>query len=314
MSDTAFYCVADERYFLGAVGLINSLRIQGHDQPVFVLDCGLRADQRELLELEATLVAGGDTPPWLSKTVAPLKHPTTVMVLIDVDMIVTRPLDPLIEIAGRDHVVAFENDRQRHVPEWAELLGLGEARLQPYVSSGLVLCGGDNGRHVLELLADKQPLVDFELTFWRRNVRDYPFLYADQDVLNAILTSLEPAVTVALAHHLAPNPPFDKLRLVDRAGLRVVDRAGAEPYVLHQYVRKPWLEPMYHGVYSRLLSRLLLSDDVAISVPEGQVPARMRSGLRSAARRWTVNVVDLGRWHLSERRARSSDGARKAKR
>jgi hypothetical protein len=24
---TAFYCVADERYFLGAVGMINSLRV-----------------------------------------------------------------------------------------------------------------------------------------------------------------------------------------------------------------------------------------------------------------------------------------------
>ena len=44
----AFYCVADERYFLGAVGLINSLRLVGHTEPIFLLDCGLTAAQRRL--------------------------------------------------------------------------------------------------------------------------------------------------------------------------------------------------------------------------------------------------------------------------
>ncbi len=52
----AFYCVADERYFLGAVGLINSLRLVGHTEPIFLLDCGLTAAQRELLEPQATLL------------------------------------------------------------------------------------------------------------------------------------------------------------------------------------------------------------------------------------------------------------------
>ena len=34
--------------------------------------------------------------------------------------------------------------------------------------------------------------------------------------------------------------------------------------MIHQYVRKPWLEATYHGVYSRLLRRLLIADDVAV--------------------------------------------------
>ena len=37
----AFYCVADERYFLGAVGMLNSLRLLGHAEPIYVLDCGV---------------------------------------------------------------------------------------------------------------------------------------------------------------------------------------------------------------------------------------------------------------------------------
>ena len=36
----AFYCVADERYFLGAVGLVNSLRLVGHDEPVVCSTAG----------------------------------------------------------------------------------------------------------------------------------------------------------------------------------------------------------------------------------------------------------------------------------
>ena len=43
-------------------------------------------------------------------------------------------------------MVAFENDIDRFVPEWGELLGLGEVRRQPYVSSGLVFAGPAAGR------------------------------------------------------------------------------------------------------------------------------------------------------------------------
>ena len=98
MSDTAFYCVADSRYFLGAVGMVNSLRVHGHSDPVYVLDCGLDPDQRDLLAPHATLVpAPSEAPPWLLKTVAPLRHPAEVMVLIDADMIATRSLSELID-------------------------------------------------------------------------------------------------------------------------------------------------------------------------------------------------------------------------
>ena len=70
MSGAAFYCVADERYFLGAVGLVNSLRIVGHDEPIYLLDCGLTGRQRELLAGQVTLVNAPDgAPPTLLKTI-----------------------------------------------------------------------------------------------------------------------------------------------------------------------------------------------------------------------------------------------------
>ena len=131
----AFYCVADSRYFLGAVGLVNSLRLVGHREPIYLLDCGLDDEQRRLLEGEVTLVgAPQHAPPTLLKTIAPLAHPADVMVLIDTDLIVTRRLEEPIAAAARGRVVAFRNDTERHVPEWGELLDLGPVRPQPYVS------------------------------------------------------------------------------------------------------------------------------------------------------------------------------------
>ena len=116
-TDAAFYCVADERYFLGAVGLVNSLRLHGHREPIFLLDCGLTGDQRRLLGAEVELLDGaGIEAPWLAKTVAPLRRPAETVVLIDTDMIVTRPLHEPIATAARGKAVVFENDTDRFVP------------------------------------------------------------------------------------------------------------------------------------------------------------------------------------------------------
>ena len=300
---TAFYCVTDRRYFLGAVALTNSLRLLGHREPIYVLDCGLEEGQRRLLGAEVELVAApAKEPPWLLKTIAPLRHPAEVMVLIDVDMIATRPLGELIERARSGRILAFANDRQRFVPEWGELLELGPVRRQPYVSSGFVALGREPGLGVLELLADRQRRVDFERTFWRANERDYPFLYADQCVLNAILASqaLAPERLEVLPHRLAPTPPFRGLRVVDSGRLRCAYGDGAEPYVVHHFTTKPWLESTFDGVYSRLLRRLVDGEGIAVRVPPSQLPRRLRQGARGYASRKAINARERFRWHVGD--------------
>jgi hypothetical protein len=289
----AFYCVTDSRYFLGAVGMVNSLRLLGHREPVYVLDCGLTAHQRELLTPHATLVAApSEAPPWLLKTVAPLRHPAEVMVLIDADIIATRSLSELIERAAKPRVIAVENDTDRFVPEWGELLNLGEVRRQPYMSSGLVFLGDPLGQEVLALMGQLQDRVDFDRSFWRANDRDYPFLYGDQDVLNAILaTRVERQRIVGLENRLAPNPPFQGLRLLDQATLRCAHRDGTEPYALHNFYRKPWLVRTRSSPYSRLLTRLLLADDVSLRLDPSELPLRLRTGLRARVARLAVDVV-----------------------
>src|SRR5687768_2737710 len=138
-SPRAFYCMSSEEYFFGAVAMINSLRLHAHNEPIFLLDLGLAPHHRALIEGEANVIpAPPGLPPWLLKTVAPLAQPAERMLLIDVDMIVTRPLDGLFEQAGEGRVVAFENDRDRFVPMWREVLDLGPLERRPYLCSGLV--------------------------------------------------------------------------------------------------------------------------------------------------------------------------------
>jgi hypothetical protein len=307
----AFYCVCDSRYFLGAVAMLNSLRLVGHTEPSYVLDCGLTDSQRELLAPHATLVpAPEEAPPWLLKTVAPLRHPAEVMVLIDADMIVSRPLTPFISEARQGNVVAFENRSDRFFPEWGDILELGNARRRQYVSSSLVCLSGPLGSEIVRLMAELRDRVDFSRTLWRANDPDYPFLLADQDVLNAILaTRVDPARVREVDERLEAAVPYTGLTLVDEDTLRCAYEDGTEPFAVHHFMpTKPWLEPTIPGVYSRLLSRLLRGRDVAIHIPRSELPPHLRPGLVGAAKSWR-----RGGLSTRFRTARSRIGARSGK-
>jgi hypothetical protein len=300
----AFYCVCDDRYFLGAVAMINSLRLQGHTEPIFLLDCGLTRVQRELLTPEVRFVASPyETIPLLLNTIAPIGHPAEVMILIDADMIVTRPLTALIEEAGRGRVVAFRTSYDRFVPEWGELLELGQIRRQPYVCGGLVFFGGAVGAEVISLMDELEAFV--ELDFKARNLppypSDYPFVALDQDVLNAILGSrVAPARITALDYRLAPNQPFDGLRIRENGDMRCSYADGAEPYVVHHLARKPWHERMPTSVYSRLLRRQLVGPGLTIEVPAGEIPRWLGEGLLPRLARGRVDARDRLGWYLRD--------------
>jgi hypothetical protein len=311
----AFYCVSSARYFLGAVALVNSLRLLGHPEPIFVLDAGLSALQRQQLEREATVVsAPGDTTPFLLKTVAPHSHPAEVMVLIDADVIVTRPLTDLIDRASEGRVLVVEHEHDRFFPQWGELLGLRRSRRRHYVSSGFILAGGAPGGRVVELMHEAQPRIGIDETPYSAHSPDleslrtsfqdtpegHPFFFADQDVLNAVLSSeIAEDEVETLDRWAEASTPFDGLRVLDAAALRSRYDDGTEPYVVHHYMpAKPWLERTYDGPYSRLLRRLLARDDVAIRLPKGQLPLRLRRGPAAYAERKRINTRERLRWRL----------------
>jgi hypothetical protein len=302
MSRAAFYCMSSDLYFLGAVGMINSLRLQGHGEPIYLLDLGLSDAQRELLTGETRIVTPpAGTPPWLAKTCAPLAHPAETMILIDADMIATRPLTDLLERAREGRVIAFENNMDRFVPEWGDALGLGALERRPYACSGLVLAGGEPGAEAIRLLDERQRRVEFERTYFAANEVDYVLLYLDQDVLNAILASraVERDAVEVLPYRLAPFAPFEGIAEIDRDALHCEYPDGTRPYVLHHILEaKPWLRPMHNSLYSRLLKRLLVGPDLPIRVPENWLPLRMRSGSLAYLERKRVDASVRLRWHL----------------
>jgi hypothetical protein len=302
VTPAAFYCMSSEVYFLGAVGMINSLRLVGHMEPIYLLDCGLTARHRALLEPHVTVIdAPADQPPFLLKAHAPREHPADVQVLIDVDMVVTRSLGPLIDRAARGELIAVKDRMDRFVPEWGEVLDLGPLRSAPYLSSGLVFLGGGLGREVVELLDDRLSRVDYERSYFGRDEPGYPLSYVDQDVLNAVIAARAgPDRVKVLDPRLAPVPPFRRLRIADLGTLRCEFDDGLEPYVIHHFIVKPWLDRVYHGVYSRLLARLLIGDDVAIRVPREELPLRLRDGLVAGIERHRINVIDLARWYARD--------------
>ena len=293
MSDAAFYCVSGSDFFLGTVALVNSLRLQGHAEPIHLLDCGLGEEQKRLLgDQVALLAAPSQAPPSLLKWIAPRVRSATTMFLIDTDMIVTRPLDDLFASAATGRLVAFENDRQRHFEQWAALLGLGRVRRGTYLSSAAVCLSAELDPGFLAAIEDGLARLDSERTWIGDGEEADPLFYADQDVLNAIvLARLEPEQVLALDPALAATPPFSGLRCADRLRLRCRYADGSEPYLLHHFARKPWLVSMRSNVYSRLMTRLLFADDVTVRVPAELVPTRLRAGLAGGAARFGVDLA-----------------------
>jgi hypothetical protein len=304
VNGAAFYCMSSDVYFPGAVAMINSLRLLGHREPIYLLDLGLRAEQRDLLAPEVSFVeAPPETQPWLLKTIAPLRHPSDVMILIDADMVATRPLTELLERAAAGRVIAFENNMDRFVPEWGEALGLGRLERRPYACSGLVIAGGEPGAEAIRLLDERQSRVEFERTYLGRDETGYELRFLDQDVLNAILASraIERDAVEILPYRLAPFPPFDGLELEDSERMSCAYPDGAEPYVVHQILpEKPWLNPVYDGVYVRLRKRALTGNDVAIEVPRTWLPLRLRRGALAYLEQKRINAQQRFRWHVGD--------------
>ncbi len=145
---------------------------------------------------------------------------------------------------------------------------------------------------------------------------DYPFIALDQDVLNAILGSrVEPGEVAVLDYRLAPNQPFDGLRLDGGVRPLCAYQDGTAPYVVHHLDRKPWNEPMPSSIFSRLLIRYLHGPGLAIEVPSEELPPWLRDGARARVARARVDARDRLGWfarrHLPKPIVRRIDRSRR---
>lgn len=294
MERAAFYSIADSRHFIGVVALLNSLRLAGHDEQLFIADCGLEPAQRELLSPHASVMAAEARVPYELKVVLPSRYPAHAMALLDADIIVTRNLSELLDLAGQGRVAGFTDAvAHRHHPDWGDILGLGTARRQPYVNSGALFLPA--GSELLSLIPSLQSRVDIGRTRIGSGTPSEPFYYVDQDLWNALLaTTIGPDDLKILEHRLAPHPPFPGLTLIGDSALRCTYPDGVEPFLLHHVTRKPWLAHTRSNLYSRLLSRLVLGDDVALRLPPELIPRRLRVGRLASLERRRSDLLALG--------------------
>ena len=294
-----FYTIADRRFFVGAVALLNSLRLSGNEEPLVLLDAGLTAHQRLSLEPHARVVdlpRGASRAPYLSKPFPQLFDPEGLVAIIDSDIIVTARLAPAVACgsgavrAYADHPLA----RGRWFGEWSATLGLrAPLRRQTYVNSGFVL-------------VDVRRQPDFLARWWelcsrvpgRDFLRDHrnPFDAADQDALNALLMSELPEDEL----EVLPETEFvlwDALRDVEVLDERTLAcRRGAfEPLMLHySFSPKPWERRAWlraqRNAFMALLPRLLFAADVPIRLDARHLPVWVRPSRAGGA---TLAVLDV---------------------
>lgn len=295
----AFYSVANARHFPGAVALLNSLRLLGHHEPFRLTDAGLTDDQRQMLSGHVELLpAPAGVPPVHLAPYGPRLRPADVQVVLDADIIAVRALTELLEAAASGRLVGFVNDPPNHdrfFPEWAESLRLGSMRRRPYLNAGQFVIPRTLNDRLLDRWVDGQETISVQQTRYARTARlSDPFYFADQDVVNALLSATLADTELDIRQHrLAPHPPFEGLHLIDAHQLtcEYVDRS--QPYFLHHTMGKPWLQATRHTIYSTLLSRLLLAPDVTVRLAPRQIPLRLRPG--------PLGSVDLRRADIQAR-------------
>jgi hypothetical protein len=284
--EVRFFMSADSRFFAGAAATLNSLRLSGNEGAAFVLDAGLRPEQRERLAVGAEVLtlpaALQNLHPMLAKTTADVFWSDGVVVLLDSDMIVTLPLDDLIEQAAMGKIAVHpdhEINRDRQFPEWESTFEL-QAPLRPqrYVNAVPLAVSLDRWPTFLERwrrACDRLP------EDWLSQVSQGmgPYSKADQDPLNAILMSEIPADAIWIGRdgRTVHADTLREVEILDAESLTCRYR-GAAPVLLHYglspkaWDRRAWSRVRADDAYVRLLPRLLFARDVQVRLTRREVP------------------------------------------
>jgi len=286
-----FYTVSDERFFVGTVALLNSLRLTANEGEIIVLDRGLSHQQVEMLTLQATVVQSPELKtmhPWLLKAAADLAPRAGVTILIDSDMVVTQNLDDIVEQAYDGAISAYPDHhlaRERWFPEWSDAFGLQAPlrRGQTYVNAGFLAYSRDRWPHFLgrvrevceRIPADRVGVGPSRQPFWA----------GDQDVVNALLMSEMPASAIAIgpSHEEVYWDAFREVDVEDLESLSCVyDQVPVR--ILHaSFVPKPWFGEAWKRVraddaYICCMRRLLSDPTLPISLPAESVVPWLRPG------------------------------------
>jgi hypothetical protein len=309
------FTLADARHFTGLVGLVNSVRLLGHREPITVLDIGLEPWQREAVAAECDVVdAPEHSPrhPWLLEPHACRTRDAEVVVYIDADVVLTSRLDDVVAVARAGKVLLYGDAMtDRRFESWHEIFGLrAPLRAQPYANAGFLAF---STRHFPDLLARWaeccEQLVG-HATYLDTFSFASPTALSSQDALNAILMSeIDPERLDLRSTDLVAQGPHEltDARVADVHSL-LCRRNGRVVVLLHAWGRpKPW-EPsagrtLRRSAYVTCLRRLLTGRDVAVRVPDETVAPWLRSGVRGRSSLWLVTQAQRP-WRGARERAK----------
>jgi hypothetical protein len=302
----AYFTVSDERYFLGAIALVESLRRTGNKEPIVVLDAGLRADQRAVLADTCRIVPLPDMRSAANaayyKLVAPsiAADDVDVVVLVDSDMLITASLAPVIRSAAAGRVVCYPDpESARWFADWESIFGLDHApRKQTYVNSGFVAFSRSRHPELLRAWAEACRSIASHPTVAEGAIG--PTAQADQDALNALLMGSYPADVVDLRPADEAPQANDLAAGVDIADARSLAclYRGTSTVLLHAAGNpKPWRSwrGMRRTAYSVLLVEVL--GDLLTRVPADalRLPWWLRPGALVDSARLVLHVLIAGR-------------------
>ena len=299
MVKVTVYTIANSTFFVGAAALVNSLRLNGYQGEIVLVDTGLTNRQRKVLTGQCRVV----DPP---RHRGPMKNGYRVAhdelaILIDSDIVVTAQLDSLLQRACDGSIVAFVDGwSERRFDEWeADFLLPGRPRKQPYVNSGFVAFSTSQWPDLMEWWteASSRAMAAKPRYAYIQDDSTDPYAFNDQDSLNAVLmTYVERNSLAALDPRLAPiRKDMDSVHVTDVGALTCVND-GERTMLLHCSNRpKPWeprgwmLRP--YAAYVDLLLRLLFAEDLALRIDPGDVPVWLRPTRLGRASRATMDTT-----------------------